>query len=383
MSERTRIVHGIGALVAGGAERAAVDLLIGLKQSGLNVELLTLLPRRDRVGQHWAQLLQQAGIPLHQGPTACLSFRTILWLRSQLTRDDLALFHIHLNYVERAYCLARLAHRRRYGIIRKLHNSIVPQRGWQKWVFDFSDIRLSVANGQSTYEIFKDRIKGEICMIHNGMNFHWPKQDAQTRQAARKKLQLNDQVKHVVCVGSMTGQTLETAQKAQDILIRAWNQTGLGDRGHRLHLLGAGNLQPKLQALAHSEPSVVFHGAVPHVESWLLSCDTFVLPSRWEGLPNAAIEAVGTGVSCIFSDIPPCRELETPFVRYFPTDNPSELANILQSILDAPPDVNDSEITRIRRRYGMVRPVKAYRQTYAQALASIPETEKVREQCSS
>ncbi|MDW9205970.1 glycosyltransferase [Escherichia coli] len=37
----------------------------------------------------------------------------------------------------------------------------------------------------------------------------------------------------------------------------------------------------------------------------ILSCsDVFVLPSRWEGMPLAILEAQATGLPCIVSDIP-------------------------------------------------------------------------------
>lgn len=381
MNNRKIILHGLGALVAGGAERAAVDLMISMKDRGLDVELACMIPRRDSAGERWAARLADADIPVHTGPTPRISARSILWLRNLLTANDLALFHVHLNYVERAYCLSRWLHRRKYGVLRKLHNSIVPTCGWQKRVFDKSDIRISIANGETTRQNFEGKITGEILSIANGMDFYWPIQNTQNQAESIQVLGLATEKRHVVCVGSMVGESTATAQKAHDVLIDGWKRSGLGQSGVVLHLLGDGNLRPKLESLAKGAPSIVFHGVQSRIDHWLTASSAFILPSRWEGLPNAAIEALGTGTPCVFSDIGPCKELAASHVRYFKTDEPSELSEKLLTVLAQPPTMNMHEIQQIRDHYGMKRPTNLYLAAYAKALTLIPGTDEVLKKC--
>lgn len=49
---------------------------------------------------------------------------------------------------------------------------------------------------------------------------------------------------------------------------------------------------------------VIFIGEVENVEEWLKSSDVFLFASRREGLPNALIEAAGTGLPVVAMEIP-------------------------------------------------------------------------------
>ncbi len=57
--------------------------------------------------------------------------------------------------------------------------------------------------------------------------------------------------------------------------------------------------------------SVVITGAVAYdqVKSYLGACDVFVLPSLYEGMPLALIEAMAAGKAVIFSDLPCARDV--------------------------------------------------------------------------
>lgn len=74
----------------------------------------------------------------------------------------------------------------------------------------------------------------------------------------------------------------------------------------RCLLLGDGELSTDLHRLAESlgvDDIVVFAGAVDHVMSLLPACDLFVLPSLWEGLPVALIEAMFMGLPVVATEV--------------------------------------------------------------------------------
>ncbi|EED1044187.1 TPA: glycosyltransferase family 4 protein, partial [Escherichia coli] len=72
-------------------------------------------------------------------------------------------------------------------------------------------------------------------------------------------------------------------------------------------LIGDGFLRKEIERIAERE---IYHNKIVLL-GWrkdipdILSCsDVFVLPSRWEGMPLAILEAQATGLPCIVSDIP-------------------------------------------------------------------------------
>lgn len=369
MTIRGRIVHLLGGLGAGGAERAALDLVIGMKRAGLRVEVIALIAVQDPVGDHWRGQLERAGVPVRVGPSDRMSLPVVLWLARELGAPDLAVVHVHVDYAERAYYLARFLHRRRYAVLRKLTNMQLPQ-GTVGFAVRHSDIRMSVAGGESTYEFFRERIGGELRCIPNGIDFHWPVYDPARRDVWLSELGLDPAKRHFLTIGSMRGASpdLSRHQKAHDTLIRSWQRAAFG-AGAELHLLGTGNLLPRVQSLARGDESIRFHGLLVDVWRWLLAVDCFVLPSRWEGLPNAGIEAAGSGVPCIFSDIPPCRELGAANASFFPVDDVDGLSLLMRRRFEAPePRIDVAHIEKVRQRYGIRRPLDDYCRLYEELL---------------
>ena len=57
------------------------------------------------------------------------------------------------------------------------------------------------------------------------------------------------------------------------------------------------------------------------------------MPSRFEGLPIAAIEAVGSGLPCIFTEIPSLRELAPPVALWCKVNDVESLAAQLTTMV--------------------------------------------------
>ncbi|MFJ7998588.1 glycosyltransferase family 4 protein [Streptomyces sp. NPDC096310] len=136
----------------------------------------------------------------------------------------------------------------------------------------------------------------------------------------------------VVCVGRLC------RQKGQDLLLRAWRPVVRRIPGARLVLVGDGPDAAALRAAA--PPSVLFAGAVPDTAPWYRAADLVVLPSRWEGMAVAPLEAMASGRAVVLSDVDGARESLPPGHERFcltpPEDPPALAAAVSALLLDGP-----------------------------------------------
>lgn len=97
-------------------------------------------------------------------------------------------------------------------------------------------------------------------------------------------------------------------QKGPDILIDSFARFSRAVPDWRLEIAGDGPLGDELRARVRKlglAERVIFHGAVDDPAPLLASCDIFVLASRFEGTPNALLEAMAHRMCCIVTDASP------------------------------------------------------------------------------
>lgn len=97
-------------------------------------------------------------------------------------------------------------------------------------------------------------------------------------------------------------------QKAPDVLIEAFARLHRRRPEWVLHLAGDGPLHEPLRTRVEAlglAGAVTFHGVVADPSPLLVRCPVFVLPSRFEGTPNALLEAMAHRMACIVSDASP------------------------------------------------------------------------------
>lgn len=93
-------------------------------------------------------------------------------------------------------------------------------------------------------------------------------------------------------------------QKNQEFLLDVFADVLKRNPDSRLLLVGEGEDKPMLVRKAkrlHISDKVLFYGASDHVEQLLWAMDVFLLPSRFEGLAVAAVEAQAAGLPVLCS----------------------------------------------------------------------------------
>ncbi|MCR5485729.1 MAG: glycosyltransferase family 4 protein [Clostridiales bacterium] len=92
--------------------------------------------------------------------------------------------------------------------------------------------------------------------------------------------------------------------KGFDILIEAFSLISDKYPDYKLYIFGDGPEKESLMKLSKERnvsDRVIFKGTVKNVAEEISKCSVFVLSSRFEGMPNALIEAMACGLPCVSS----------------------------------------------------------------------------------
>lgn len=132
-----------------------------------------------------------------------------------------------------------------------------------------------------------------------------------------------------------------TYQKDPLTLLRAFEDIKRDCPKARLFVVGDGELKPEMLAFVQQhglQDQLVFTGARNDVGAVLNMADAYVLPSLWEGLSLAMMEAMSVGLPCICSDLEANRELITHGQNglVFPVGNHQILARQLRKLYHDP-----------------------------------------------
>ncbi|QES48701.1 glycosyl transferase family 1 [Streptomyces venezuelae] len=179
-------------------------------------------------------------------------------------------------------------------------------------------------------------ITADWSVVHNGVDLEHFRpggpDPGQDKAAARAGLPLPAALRGdgplAVCVGRLC------QQKGQDVLLRAWREVLGTVPGARLALVGDGPDAERLRRTA--PPGVLFAGAAADIRPWLRAADLVVLPSRWEGMALAPLEAMACGRPVLVSDVSGARESLPPGQGrhcLVPPEQPTALAKALGALL--------------------------------------------------
>jgi glycosyltransferase involved in cell wall biosynthesis len=203
---------------------------------------------------------------------------------------------------------------------------------WERFAARWADRTLCVSEDERLRGV-RAGIPGRWAVIRNGVDtarFRPPEAVAGDRAATSQAALhgLPPQAPLVVCVGRLC------RQKGQDVLFRAWPDVAARVPEARLVLVGDG---PDREALRRSAPPrVLFAGEAADPVPWYAAADLVVLPSRWEGMALAPLEAMACGRPVVVTDVSGARESLAPGQTshcLVPPGSPGALARALTVLL--------------------------------------------------
>jgi GalNAc-alpha-(1->4)-GalNAc-alpha-(1->3)-diNAcBac-PP-undecaprenol alpha-1,4-N-acetyl-D-galactosaminyltransferase len=293
-----RITLVISSLGRGGAERVAVDLCSFLAESGRDVSVLTLSGDDPDAYDLPASIHRRRIEIRREARSRFQSIKFTLNHLMEMRRSILALEpDIVLSFIEQTNiriigCLAGT------GIPVLVSERIHPGHHPvpRSWAF----LRRVVYRFASAVIVQNDNIAD------------WFRKFVPTRRL----LTIPNAVRGSTFLGDHRGRLNEpiilgigrlAQQKGFDLLLRAFSNSGLADDGWRLVVLGEGDERKALSKLSDDlgvSESIEMPGHVTNVSDWISRSSIFALPSRYEGFPNALLEAMQLGTACVSFDCP-------------------------------------------------------------------------------
>lgn len=291
-----RVLVFVSTMGAGGAERAAVRLSGWLVEAGHEVTLLTTSSQESDFYSSPSGVVR-IGLDLQRpSPNAFAAMWANLrrlWEVRRAVRKQGSQVVISLG--DRNNILLLLA-TIGLGCRKIISDRTDPMREplsrvwslWRRWSYPMAD--MHVAQSQYAVGWIKTHFPGLPSTVIG--NATASRSDIGNRKR-------DDEIGPLclVAVGRLT------EAKGIDLLLAAFVQASARtSRPLHLTLVGDGEdravLEDQVMAL-NLQDAVRFVGRVSDVGAWLCKADVYVLASRWEGFPNALVEAMGIGLPVI------------------------------------------------------------------------------------
>ena len=299
MSAKRRIVHIISSLESGGCENMLLRTLPLLNDAEFEQVVVTLF----RPGQLALELKARGVRVIYPG-----GLGRLLPLLSELEPALIITYLFHADMIGRLFVQPRTK-MPVIAFLRTTYNfsRYLPARIAERLTKQFA--RYYIANSQAVKEYYVREIgvtSERIMVIPNGIDV--TVFDEVDGAVVRAELGVPKDRFVITCVANLA------RNKGHRYLLEAFEAFARIHRTSWLLLVGAGEEEQQLkQQVMHytSKERIVFLGRRRDVAAVLAATDAFVLPTLFEGMSNAILEAMAAGLPVITTDIPENRVLIT------------------------------------------------------------------------
>jgi glycosyltransferase involved in cell wall biosynthesis len=302
-----RVVFCITDLETGGAERSLVELVLRLDRNAFDPVVYCLGPRpasnaRSLPKASLVDTLEKSGVRVYCfGARHPVQLVSVLWkLRRQLVFDAPRLVQSFLFHANVTGALAaRLA-----GVRHVVTGIRVAERraGWHltlaRWTDRWVDRHVCVSQDARDFSIREGGLDAtKLVVIPNGVD---AARFAGVQPCPRASLGVPDGRRIILHAGRLD------EQKGVDWLVELMPSVFDRCPDCDLVLVGEGPERRRIERLAAElgiENRVHFAGFRDDVAEILAASDLFVLASRWEGMPNAILEAMAAGKPIVATSV--------------------------------------------------------------------------------
>lgn len=290
-----RIVHTEASCGWGGQEIRILSEAAGMLDRGHDVKLLC--PPRAPI----FDAAKRYGITAYSLPIDRKSLTGVMAIRSWLLENKPDVINTHSSTDSWLSALATKTLSSAIPIVRTRHiSAAVPKNVMTRWLYCNATKHI-VSTGESLRQqlIQENGFPADrITSIPTGIDpdFYRPAPD---KRSARRKLGLPEDAVLIGIVATLR------SWKGHDFLLNAFALLPLGSA--KLIVVGDGPRRAAIEKIIFQyklNSSVILAGNQTEVTTWLQALDIFVLPSYAnEGVPQALLQAMLTGLPCITTSI--------------------------------------------------------------------------------
>lgn len=334
-----RVLHLITRLPVGGAERLLVDVVRNL-EPGRFESLVCCIQEKGAL----AAELEAAGVAVHcldRMQTKRFDWGAVSAIKHLLRRERIDLVHCHLYHANLYGRIAAwLAGVPAVVSVHNTYTRVKLHRRLLNRLLARVTARIIAVSDETRRDILRyDGVPDEkVVTIYNGIDVRRVASGL-TRAQARQRLGIGEQSIAVGCVGRLE------EQKGHRFLFEALAILGreappLAARIRTL-VVGDGRLRGQLEDQVRAlalEPRVTFLGTRSDVPDILKALDLYVMPSRWEGLSIAMLEAMAAELAVIISDVGGVGRVlgNDEFGLRVPPADPRRLAQAIRDLAEQP-----------------------------------------------
>jgi glycosyltransferase involved in cell wall biosynthesis len=298
-----RILYVIDHLRGGGGEQQFIHIV-----NNVDAEKFVYLTE-DR-GTRFESL--NRAIPLKGGYGKRVFMKSILELKKVMESYRPDIVHAFLMYSSFLTALSTRISRHKLlfiaqefsppGEILKEVKWAVLKKSLLKFSYSLADrvLTVSKASKQSFVDDGYVRGEGKVDFIYDGLDLTKYSM-LESRDVLRQRIGLSSQYFYISFVGSLVH------RKGVEYLIKAFMD--INNRNIRLMIVGDGPNGDIFRDMAKGDHRIDFLGYRKDAVSYIKASDLFILPSLYEGLPNAIIEAMFVGTPVIATNVSGIPEL--------------------------------------------------------------------------
>ena len=355
-----RVLHVLGELRASGGEVMLRDAVEALSEQGIETVVLST---GDRLGDFASEYHRLGVRTLHLPFKRNGSFAVCFWRLTRTANVDVV--HVHTERANAVLGLAsRLAGKR---VVRTVHNVFSYSgrlrliRMLERAVLRAIGVR-HVSIGPAVELNERERLRNTTVRVDNWISPRFRPPMENERGEARRRYNLDPTAIAVTTIGNCS--------RVKNHLSLLEALPGVACKLNRpivyLHA-GSGAAEPEERALANTVlPTSVearFLGTVADVRPLLWASDVYCMPSLYEGVPIAALEALACGIPAVLADVAGLRDVHPPaasvrFVEPSSTGVASAIVALMMDI-EAVSRATSTVASAIRSQRDMKKQVRA------------------------